>query len=65
MPTRKIRDLAEENCKGWELEKDICQHPEHNPPMHRVYEPGVWEHECPGCGKKQIFTVPRITCGLT
>lgn len=45
--TRKIADY---NIK-------ICRHSEHNPPMHRVYEPGVYEHECPGCGTIQNFTI--------
>lgn len=35
----------------------ICTHPEHGPPTHIVLEPGTWEHTCPGCGFKTIFTV--------
>jgi hypothetical protein len=37
-----------------------CQHPEHNPPGMCVFEPGVYEHICPGCRKKKIFTVSEI-----
>jgi hypothetical protein len=50
MPTRKIRNLEPE------IERP-CTHPEHNPPGHAVYEPGVYEHECPRCHKKIQFTV--------
>jgi len=49
MPTRKIADLP--------ANQHPCMNPEHNPPMYWVPEPGVYEHECPGCGKKQVFTV--------
>lgn len=34
-----------------------CSHPEHNPAGMVVREPGIYEHTCPGCGQKQIFTV--------
>jgi hypothetical protein len=40
----------------------ICYHPEHNPPGMIVLEPGTYEHTCPGCGAKMVFTVPRVTC---
>jgi len=46
--TRKIADLPEEK---------ICRHPEHNPPNHMAYEPGIYEHTCPGCGATGQFTV--------
>lgn len=37
-----------------------CTHPEHAPPSMRVFEPGVYEHECPACGEKVTFEVyPR------
>jgi hypothetical protein len=39
-----------------------CSHPEHNPPSHMVYKPGVYEHTCPGYGKKTVFTVPGVYC---
>lgn len=42
-----------------ELPPPPCQHSEHNPPAMMVYEPGVWEHVCPGCGARQVFTVDR------
>ena len=47
--TRKIADLPQEK---------ICRNKEHNPPMHMVYEPGIYEHVCPACGERQIFIVP-------
>lgn len=49
MNTRKISDLPE-----------MCRHPEHNPPTHMVYEPGVWEHICPSCGNRIVFTVSSV-----
>jgi hypothetical protein len=48
--TRKIADLP-----------TFCQHFAHNPPGMMVYEPGVYEHVCPNCGARQIFTVGSIT----
>ena len=43
-----------------EIEKP-CFHPEHNPPSMMVYEPGVYEHVCPACGRRQVFRVTRPT----
>lgn len=37
-----------------------CRHPEHNPPGMMVWSPGMYEHTCPGCGNKQIFTVTGV-----
>ena len=53
MPTRKI---AEPHCTR------TCSHPEHNPPSHVVFEPGLYEHECPACGRKVRFWVHGFTC---
>ena len=53
MPTRKIKDFRDDD-------KKVCRHPEHNPPTMKVFEPGVYEHECPACGNKQIITVPLV-----
>lgn len=39
-----------------------CLHPEHKPPKHMVFQPGTYEHTCPGCGQKTTFTVPVIIC---
>lgn len=39
-----------------------CAAPEHQPPMHMVYEPGTYEYTCPSCGKRTVFRVPRMTC---
>ncbi len=49
MPTRKIAD-AEYPC----LDSD------HNPPNNMCYPPGKYEHECPSCHKKTVFTVPVV-----
>ncbi len=38
-----------------------CQSPEHNPPNMIVLEPGVYEHTCPACGAKQVFTVADVS----
>jgi hypothetical protein len=54
MPTRKILDWARNNCKD----------PEHDIPNMMVFEPGVYEHECPSCGKKIIFTQTRVDCAV-
>lgn len=53
MPTKKIEDFKPQ---------DICRHPEHLPPTMMVWEPGVYEHTCPSCGKVTRFTVPQIIC---
>ena len=42
--------------------KDTCTHPEHNSPTMIVLQPGEYEHTCPGCGKKDHFSVPLVTC---
>lgn len=52
--TRKIGELPNKRER-------LCCHPEHLPPMFRVFEPGIYEHICPGCGKVCRFTVPQIT----
>jgi len=38
-----------------------CLSPEHVPPSHIVLENGVYEHTCPSCLAKTIFTVNRPT----
>lgn len=45
-PTKKIADAPVP-----------CFHPEHDPPSMMVFEPGTYEHTCPSCGKKVVFTV--------
>lgn len=54
MPTRKIKEWS------WLDEFKPCFHPEHNPPNHRVFEPGLYEHECPECGLRQTFRVGSV-----
>ncbi len=51
MPTKKIRELEDH---------ERCIHPEHNPPMHQYFPPGVYEHTCPECGHRQGFTVRNV-----
>ena len=34
-----------------------CTHPEHDPAGMIVREPGTYEHICPSCGKRQVFTI--------
>ena len=53
MPTRKIKDLKRFNP---------CMHPEHDPPSMMVFEPGVYEHECPACHRVITFTVHGTYC---
>lgn len=48
MPLRKIADLPQP-----------CRNPDHDPPTMIVLEPGVYEHTCPGCGNKVVFTVTK------
>jgi len=56
MSLRKIDD------NYYDKDTKTCLDPAHNPPMHIVLEPGTYEHTCPNCGYKIIFTVPRVTC---
>lgn len=53
MPIRKI----DKPKKSWN--RPICYHPDHNIPNMMVFEPGTYEHTCPGCGKVTTFTVPE------
>jgi hypothetical protein len=57
MPTKQLED--------WTKIK-ICRHPCHSPPAMQVLKGGMYYHECPACGKKTFFTVPRYTliCGV-
>ena len=51
--TRRIGDLPVK-----------CTHPLHDPATFRVYEPGVYEHVCPGCFSKMIFTIDPGTLSV-
>lgn len=46
MPTNKIRDLDRQ---------EMCVHPDHLPPLHKILPPGVYEHICEGCGRTIEF----------
>lgn len=56
MPTKKISD-----DNTWVPR--ACRHPEHDPPQHRVFEPGTYRHACLGCGAAQVFTVMDMVLG--
>lgn len=36
---------------------EVCTNPGHNPPIHMVLDPGIYEHKCPGCGKIHKITI--------
>lgn len=57
MPTRKIGDLPRPSDGWFAKPEEPCFHPEHDPPKHVCLPPGIYEHECPGCGRKKVFTV--------
>lgn len=57
MPTRKIGELPTIPA----FAPAGCRNPEHNPPQHMLYEDGVYEHTCPGCFHKTVFTVSKPT----
>jgi len=40
--------------------EDICLSKEHNPATMLYRTPGTYEHTCPNCGKKVVFTVPQV-----
>lgn len=40
-----------------DLPHNPCTDPEHNPPAHQVFPPGIYEHKCPGCGTTRIITI--------
>jgi hypothetical protein len=49
MPTRRISDAPSLPCAS----------PDHDPPKHRVFPPGVYEHQCSACGHRTMFRVDR------
>lgn len=55
MPTKKIADKPK-----WEYKP--CLDPDHDPAKYRVYESGVWEHECPTCHRKMQFVIDEVRC---
>lgn len=57
---------AKQNLRKVADESDLaypCVSPEHNPPSHMVYEPGVWEWTCTRCGEVQRFRVNSVHLG--
>ncbi len=53
MPTEKIDEVPKFK---------VCVHPEHNPPMFQVFEPGKYKHTCPECKYVQYFVVQPKIC---
>jgi hypothetical protein len=53
MPFKKI-----EEPDKWNPGPEPCWHPEHNPPMHIVLEPGTYAYTCPGCGNTITLVIP-------
>lgn len=51
MPTTRIGDPPEEPCR----DRD------HNPPRYQYFQPGTYQHICPGCGESMIFIIPTWT----
>lgn len=47
--TRKIADASPLPC----IDR------QHSPPSMQVFSPGTWEHTCPSCGTRTVFTVSR------
>ena len=37
-----------------------CRDLQHDPAGMIVRDPGTYEHICPSCGKRQIFTIPQV-----
>lgn len=50
MPTRKVGEV------DWSKFRP-CSNPDHDVPSMMVFQPGVYEHECPGCKNIIRFTV--------
>jgi len=48
-------------CKIDEPEAPFCRDAEHDPPPMQVFEPGLYEHECPKCHKKQFFRISSFS----
>lgn len=56
-----LRNEYKNNLKKVKDNYPVCFHPEHNPSMHIVLEPGTYEYTCPGCGRTVTFYIPAIT----
>lgn len=64
---KKIKEITDSKEKSntikiAEPEGRGCNSPSHNPPRHRVYSSGTWQHTCPSCGNVTIFVVPDVWC---
>lgn len=52
-----IRKIGEINRDG----EKKCNDPEHEPPRNWFPSNGIYEHECPACGKKEIIKIEHLT----
>ena len=57
MATKRIGDVPAGNKEWYKAVEPRCYYPDHDPPQHIVLEPGMYEHTCEGCGKRQVFIV--------
>jgi hypothetical protein len=49
--------------QGWWEKAQPCLSPEHDPPRHMVYPPGLSVWVCPACGQEtRIVGPPTILC---
>lgn len=55
MPIRRIEEKDVSNPDRW------CRSNDHNPPQNIYLHNGLYEHECPSCGKKTRFRVANPT----
>lgn len=51
--------ISDEHPWGKPLQEP-CHHPEHEIPTHLMLQPGIYEHECPGCGLKLTYEMPGV-----
>lgn len=54
-----FKPLSDQEKTGWK--REMCNHPEHKPPMHIVLKPGLHIWVCPACGQEQPITAPHYT----
>lgn len=59
MPLRKLYEEDFPNKHRW------CTDPSHNAPSHISLEDGLYEYECPSCGKLTRFRVANPRCEVT
>lgn len=57
MPTKR---LTPEEFDAWAQAPlpEPCRHPDHDPAKLAVWQPGIYQHDCPGCKRSHVFRVP-------